>query len=77
MMSFLTPVKTTADRFGRVKRAYIECLQDNAVPIELQRKMQSELPCRPVVTLDTDHSPFFSAPAALAGALLDIAAARD
>jgi pimeloyl-ACP methyl ester carboxylesterase len=73
MMSFVTPVKTTAARFGRVKRAYIECTQDNAIPIELQREMQKALPCKPVVTLDTDHSPFFSAPDDLSRALIGIA----
>jgi pimeloyl-ACP methyl ester carboxylesterase len=73
MMSFVTPIKTTAARFGRVKRAYIECTQDNAIPIELQRRMQQALPCKPVVTLDTDHSPFFSAPDELSRALIEIA----
>lgn len=70
MMSFTTPVRTSAARYGRVKRAYIECTQDNAIPIALQRKMQQALPCEPVVTLDTDHSPFFSAPDALCQALI-------
>lgn len=70
MMSFTTPVRISAARYGRVKRAYIECAQDNAIPIVLQRKMQQALPCEPVVTLDTDHSPFFSAPDALCRALI-------
>ena len=74
LMSFVTPIKTTAARFGSVKRAYIECTQDNASPIELQREMQKALPCKPVVTLETDHSPFFSAPDALGRALIVIAA---
>lgn len=73
MMSFTTPIRNSAARYGRVKRAYIECTQDNAIPLELQRTMQRALPCDPVVTLDTDHSPFFSAPDALTRALLDIA----
>ena len=73
MMSFATPVMTSAARYGRVKRAYIECEQDNAIPIERQRLMQSALPCDPVVTLNTDHSPFYSAPAALSDALVRIA----
>lgn len=72
MMSFTTPLRISDTRFGRVKRAYIECTEDNAIPIELQRSMQKALPCDPVVTLATDHSPFFSAPEALAKALLDI-----
>jgi len=74
MMSFTTPLRTSAARYGRVKRAYIECTQDNAIPVALQRAMQQALPCKPVVTLDTDHSPFFSAPEALCRALIDIAA---
>lgn len=75
MMSFTTPLRTSDARFGRVKRAYIECTEDNAIPIELQRSMQKALPCDPVVTLATDHSPFFSAPDDLCQALLGIAAA--
>jgi pimeloyl-ACP methyl ester carboxylesterase len=74
MMSFTTPVRTSATRYGRVRRAYIECTQDNAVPLELQRAMQRTLPCKPVVTLETDHSPFFSAPGELTQALDGIAA---
>lgn len=70
MMSFTTPLRLSDTRYGRVKRGYIECAQDNAIPITLQRKMQQALPCAPVVTLDTDHSPFFSAPEALCRALL-------
>ncbi len=76
LTSFTTPIGVTADRFGRVKRAYIECLQDNAIPIELQRMMQAAQPCSPVMTLDTDHSPFFSAPDELTRALIAIAANR-
>lgn len=70
VMSFVTPIHTTAARFGRVPRAYIECLRDNTIPIDLQRKMQEALPCDPVIALDTDHSPFFSAPEQLRDALL-------
>jgi len=69
MSVFVTPLRLTAERFGRVPRAYIETVYDNAVPLALQRAMQAALPCNPVVTLDTDHSPFYSAPGALADAL--------
>ena len=69
MVVFGTPLRLSEDRFGTVPRAYIECLHDNAVPIALQRNMQSHLPCRKVVTLDTDHCPFFSSPSALAKAI--------
>lgn len=60
--------------FGRVPRAYIECLRDRSVPIELQRLMHRELPCWYVGALDTDHSPFFSAPEQLVAELTTIAA---
>jgi pimeloyl-ACP methyl ester carboxylesterase len=75
MMSFTSKVNVSAARYGRVKRAYIECSEDNAIPIELQRKMREALACNPVVTLDTDHSPFFSASEALCRALIEIEAA--
>ena len=65
-----TPVHTTAARWGRVPRVYIECLRDRAIPIALQRRMYTASPCRKVFTLDTDHSPFLSAPRALADHLL-------
>jgi pimeloyl-ACP methyl ester carboxylesterase len=66
------PMRTTAGRFGRVPRAYIETLRDRAVTPAAQRRMQSVLPCDPVFTLDTDHSPFLSQPEALARILISI-----
>jgi pimeloyl-ACP methyl ester carboxylesterase len=68
------PLTVTRERWGRLPRAYIECLDDRALPIELQRSMQADLPCDPVVTMDSDHSPFLCAPRALAAHLADIAA---
>ncbi len=69
----IVPLTVTVERWGRVPRAYIECLDDRALPIGLQRSMQAALPCDPVVTMDTDHSPFLCEPRALAGHLTDIA----
>lgn len=68
--SFTTPIHVSADRFGRIPRAYVECVDDCAVPLELQRAMQRSWPCDPVFTLETDHSPFYSDPAALGHVLL-------
>lgn len=62
----VTPLKVTAQRFGSVPRTFIECLQDRTVTLAAQRHMQSELPCDPVLTLDSDHSPFLSHPQELA-----------
>lgn len=68
-----TAVHVTDERYGSIPRAYIECLHDRAVPIELQRAFQADLPCDPVITLETDHSPFYSAPESLTAALEEIA----
>ena len=62
----VTPLRVTADRFGRVPRAYIECSQDRTITLAAQRRMQASLPCDPVMTLAADHSPFLSQPVALA-----------
>jgi len=65
-----TPVHVTAARFGRVPRVYIECTADRAITHAAQRRMQEALPCRERITLESDHSPFFSRPEELAQALL-------
>lgn len=50
-----TPVHLTADNFGRVPRSYVECTEDKAISIAMQRRMQEDLPCDPVLTLDCGH----------------------
>lgn len=55
-------------------RFYIECLQDKALGLRAQRWMYGETPCRSVFSLASGHSPFLSAPKALAGCLIDIEA---
>ena len=67
--SIVTPLRLTAERYGSVRRAYIECLRDEAISLNLQRLMQSELPCEFVEVIDSDHSPFFSATRELANCL--------
>ena len=57
-----TPVRTTAQNYGRVPRVYIECLRDRALSPSIQRKMYTALPCKKILAMDTSHSPFFSAP---------------
>jgi pimeloyl-ACP methyl ester carboxylesterase len=64
-----TPVHVTAERFGKVKRHYIECLQDRAIAVANQRNMYTASPCVSVTTLDADHSPFFSMPEKLSAVL--------
>jgi pimeloyl-ACP methyl ester carboxylesterase len=65
-----TPLRVTGGNFGRVTRVYIECLRDRAITPEAQKWMYTTLPCRKVISLDTDHSPFFSRPADLVSHLL-------
>jgi pimeloyl-ACP methyl ester carboxylesterase len=62
----VTRLEVTAERFGRVPRAYIECTNDRTITLAAQRDMQAALRCEPTFTLDSDHSPFLSHPAALA-----------
>lgn len=62
----VTPLRVTPGAFGRIPRAYVECLRDRTVSLEAQRRMQAALPCKPVLTLDSGHSPFLSQPRALA-----------
>jgi hypothetical protein len=40
-----TPVHITDENFGRVPRTYIECLNDRAIPLDLQRSMHKATPC--------------------------------
>ena len=68
-----TPLHLTDARFGRVPRAYIECSSDRAITHAAQRRMQQALPCAERITLDADHSPFFSRAAELTAALLRLA----
>jgi pimeloyl-ACP methyl ester carboxylesterase len=68
----VTPLQVSESRFGAVPRAYIETTRDRAITLGAQRRMQAELPCSPVFTLDSDHSPFLSQPAGLARILISI-----
>jgi pimeloyl-ACP methyl ester carboxylesterase len=68
----VTPLQLSAARFGQVPRAYIETTHDRVIGLASQRRMQAALPCAPVFTLDSDHSPFLSQPEALARILISI-----
>lgn len=67
-----TPIATTDQHFGRIPRVYIESLRDNAVPPPLQKRMYTATPCQKVISMDTSHSPFFSAPDELAAHLTSL-----
>ena len=72
---FGTPVQTSVARWGRISRYYIECERDRAITPRLQREMQQHSPCRQTFSIDTDHSPFLSAPDQLADVLSRIQSA--
>ena len=66
----VTPLSLGSADGADVPRVYIECLRDAALTLDHQRALRSALTWREVFTLDTGHSPFFSAPTALAEHLL-------
>ena len=67
------PIKTrldiTNEKFEQIPRIYIECLNDKAISITMQRKMYAEFSWQDVFTMDSSHSPFFSSPKALVSSL--------
>lgn len=69
---FTSKLNITNERFGKIPRYYIECLQDRAISIQNQKRMYEAIPCNQVFTIDTDHSPFYSVPQQLASTLLTI-----
>jgi hypothetical protein len=65
----MSPIQISQERFGSVRHGYIECLQDQAIPLDMQKAMQAPSPNVMTVQLDCDHSPFFSMPHELVSAL--------
>jgi pimeloyl-ACP methyl ester carboxylesterase len=69
-----TPIATTAERFGRLRRVYIELLQDRAVSRTLQRTMYAAMPCAEVLRIDAGHSAYFSRPDELTERIIEAGA---
>lgn len=65
-------MRISNQRFSRVPRVYIECLQDNAIRPSFQKHMYTVIPCKKVYKMNTSHSPFLSAPAELATILGEV-----
>ena len=63
-------VRLSEERFGSVRRVYVECTRDEALSIELQRDMIAAAQPIEVHTLDCGHSPFLSMPDRLAEILM-------
>lgn len=72
---FQTPLNVTPERFGRVPRRYIKTLQDRTVTPSLQDAMLAKLPCERVISMNTSHTPFFSAAKELAMNIVTLSAA--
>lgn len=66
-------LRLSENRYGKIPRYYIECLQDRAVTLPIQRRMQQESPCDKTYQINTSHSPFFSKPQELCDILSEIA----
>jgi pimeloyl-ACP methyl ester carboxylesterase len=58
-----------ADAFAALTRAYVHCTRDRAIPPAMQRVMFTAAGCDPVITIDTDHSPYLSRTQELVDAL--------
>lgn len=67
-----TPLTISEANFGKVPRLYVECLNDAAVSLKIQRRMHTATPCHKVLSLNTDHSPFLSAPKELVRTLISL-----
>jgi pimeloyl-ACP methyl ester carboxylesterase len=66
------PVKTSAERYGKVSKVYIECTEDRAIPAVLQRQMHAQAKCDRVISMATSHSPFLAQPEELAAHLMSL-----
>ena len=75
LASGITPLQLSQEKYGSVRRFYIECTEDRTVTPFIQQKMYSETPCEKVYQLASSHSPFFSQPEALTEVLCEIASA--
>jgi pimeloyl-ACP methyl ester carboxylesterase len=67
------PVHISEGKYGRVPRVFIECLQDRILLPHFQKGLYTAFPCEQVISMNTSHSPFFSAPEALTNHLLSLA----
>lgn len=66
---FAMPVSITPGALDGIRRFYVLCKRDRAIPPPLQRRMIAENVCADVIELDTDHTPQLSMTSELAKAL--------
>lgn len=64
-------LEITEENFGSIPKYYIECTEDRAIPIEVQRAMYVDK-VEGVFTIESSHTPNFSQPNKVAEILLSI-----
>jgi len=64
-------LQITDENFGKIPKYYIECTEDRAIPLEVQRAMHNGK-VEKVYTLNSSHTPNFSQPQKLASILDEI-----
>jgi pimeloyl-ACP methyl ester carboxylesterase len=69
-------VRVTPQRFGRVRRLYVEAEADRSIVLPCQRRMQALVPGAEIAKLPTGHAPHMAAPNLLADTLLPFLTAR-
>ena len=72
LAALMTKVHLTPERFGRIPRVYVECIDDRALSIDMQRDMIAKSPPVDVRSLHASHSPFLSMPDKLAEAMSNL-----
>ena len=64
-----TPVDVSPERFGSVRRTYVVCERDRAIPPAAQRRMIEDRGVDATASVEASHSPFLSVPVELVDAL--------
>lgn len=71
------PVSLSDDRYGQIPKSYIVCTDDHAFPASAQHWLCDRSGIERKRSIDSDHSPFFSAPDALAKIVHEEACAAE
>jgi pimeloyl-ACP methyl ester carboxylesterase len=69
----LTRLALSAERYGRVPRAYVRLTRDYAVSLALQDRLLDETPVDRVESIEASHSAYFSRPEELTQTILRLA----
>ncbi len=72
LVPFAEAISVTPEKWGSLPRVYIECLLDNAIRVEDQRRLHQFYGCQQIIQMNASHSPFFSMPHELADHLLSL-----